>query len=310
MRSAPSIETLRELATLFTRPLFAEMSEPRGKELVSRKLEGVAGILRNGQSRVLRELFEQVFALLATYYRNEYVFKSAVAHAVIPEQVNPGIASVQIEFPVVPSILDVAAASDTTRAFEIKTDFDSSRRLDSQAESYLKVFDEVYLVTTEKSLSTFSRKLDSRVGLVVLNDEGSLVICRNAVSNKSNLQHDRICAALRQKERISALERRTGQPIIMPNGLVGAYCARQFAEISPLELHEIFVDAMRKRSDAGLKDGFIHKLPRSLRALGYATPLSGVGRRRLLETLDTPVSFALEQSLAMAIPDSSFPRVS
>ena len=292
MSVAPPVLALRELSTLFTRPLFAAMAGPYGEDEARRKLAGLTALMK-GPTVALRELFEQAFTLLEAHYRNEYVFKSALANVTIPEAIGPGLASVQVELPVSTSILDVATAANTTTAFEIKTEFDSARRLESQTENYLKAFDEVYLVTTETMLPSLSRGLDPRVGLSVLQPDGSFFRARDAVSNRANLKSRQVCWGLRQQERIAALERRTGIPLAMPNGILGRYCEEQFASIPALELHEIFLDAMRKRSDAVLKDGFIHTLPRSLRALGYATPLSGLARRRLMATLDIKVALTL-----------------
>jgi hypothetical protein len=295
MCRALPIEALRELSTLFTRPLFSSMGGAYSRDHVTRKLDQMS-CLQTGEVLKLRDLFDMAFAHLASHYRNEYVFKSALAQAAIPEPVGRGVSSVQIELPVFTSILDVATASDTTTAFEIKTEFDSSRRLESQTNNYLKAFDRVFVVGTEKTLPSLSRNLDSRVGLMVLHRDGTFSTTREASQNRDSLQARHICWGLRKKERLIALERRTGVPVIMPGGLLGQYCEQQFASIPSLELHDIFVDAMRKRSDAGLRDGFIHSLPKSLRALGYATPLSGIARRRVLDMLDTKVSLAIKGS--------------
>jgi hypothetical protein len=292
MSATLPLEVLRALSSLFTRPAFKALSGAYGQDAAQVHL-GRTGVLVKGKPQPLRELLETVFEHLERDYRNEYVFKSAIANGTLARFPLPGDASVQIEMPIHSSILDVAVASDTTRAYEIKTDYDSSRRLDSQTLNYLRAYDEVYLVASSKMLSKFAQGVDPRVGLITLEQDGSLNTVRQATSNRSNLQAYEICWGLRRAEQVGALEHRTGQRIVMPNGIVGTWCEKQFMTIPSLELHDIFLEAMRKRSLEKFKDNFIHRLPRSLRALGFATPLSGIGQRRLLENLDKSVPFAL-----------------
>ena len=291
MSATLTLEALRALSSLFTRPAFKALSGAYGQDAAQVHLRRT-GVLAKGKPQRLRELLEATFERLERDYRNEYVFKSAITNETLA-RFPLGEASVQIELPIHRSILDVAVASDTTRAYEIKTDYDSSRRLESQTLNYLKAYDEVYLVTSSKMLSKFSRGVDPRVGLITLEQDGSLNTVRQATSNRSNLLAYEICWGLRRAEQVGALEQRMGQRIDMPNGIIGTWCEKQFKTIPSLELHDIFLEAMRKRSVDRFKDNFIHKLPRSLRALGFATPLSGIGQRRLLENLDKSVPFSL-----------------
>jgi len=284
---------LRKLATLFTRPLFASMASGYNRDKVCRYISSLAAFQTAPPMR-LRDLFDEAYGLLVEHYRNEYVFKSAIAHAAIPAPIALGQVSVQIELPVFKSILDVATANSTTVAYEIKTEFDSSRRLETQSRDYLRVFDLVYVVAAERSLAAFSRNLDDRVGLIALAEDGAMHTVRLAESNRDNLVSRQICWGLRKAERVGALERRLGVTIKVPGGLLGEYCENLFSDIPPAELHAIYLDAMRKRSDQVLKDGFLHALPISLRALGYATPTSGIGRKRVLDVLDMEVPFALQ----------------
>jgi hypothetical protein len=288
---APPMATLRALATLFTRPLFASMGVSGSLAEVRRKLARNKG-LRVAAERPLRDLFDQTYSILVEHYRNEYVFKVAVVRHALTTLDAPGKGSVQIELPVFSSILDVAVTSDTTTAFEIKTDLDSVRRLESQSTNYLKVFDRVVVLGTDRTLPALSRNLDPRVGLAALQTDGTLTHVREALENRQNLQSYQICWGLRKAERVAALERRLGVKIRVPGGLLGQHCVKHFADIPPLELHEIYLEAMQRRSDAVLKDGFIQRLPASLQALGFATPLSGIGRRRVLELLETGVALA------------------
>lgn len=71
---------------------------------------------------------------------------------------------------------------------------------------------------------------------------------------------------------MSILERNLGMAINFPNGLIARECEWRFCSLTSENAHEVFVDAMRKRQTDPESVEFFSRLPKSLRALGYATP--------------------------------------
>ncbi|MBA1734104.1 sce7726 family protein, partial [Escherichia coli] len=87
----------------------------------------------------LRDLFTSLYDFLRLNYRNEYVYKTALVNKIIFGKHSPKTSSSSIELPIKNSIVDVAVFNGTSTAYEIKTEYDSPKRLITQAPDYLDV---------------------------------------------------------------------------------------------------------------------------------------------------------------------------
>ena len=87
------------------------------------------------------EYLDKIYLSLVSQYRNEYVVKNALINKIVSAN-KCGNISVFNEFRVGDSIADVVTFNGKSRAYEIKTELDSPKRLSSQSESYLKFFND------------------------------------------------------------------------------------------------------------------------------------------------------------------------
>lgn len=285
-----STQALRHIARAFTRPVFAEMARTGCAEEAIRYLSATGfrkAIATNNPS--LGAIFEHQWEELARYYRNEYVYKNELATRLIFKRHSPRTAGFLVELGIGKSIVDVAIANGTSTAYEIKTEFDSSKRLTSQTADYLKAFDRVYVVTHPNHVERYERDLDERVGLIVLSPKKSLTPFREAISNIENIEPRTIFRCLRRTEYLKAVTTHFGELPELPNGIIGTYCEKLFLDLSPHIAHQVFVQALRARTTDKNTVDFVKVLPPSLRALGYATPLSGRQREALTQLLSRPI---------------------
>lgn len=288
------IERLRLLACVFTRPAFAEMARTGDYRAPFRGLlkAGVATEpTQAGQQ--LGAVFDSAWAQLAKGYRNEYVYKNDLASRLIFGRHSPRTAGFQLELPVGRSIVDVAVVNGTSTAYEIKTEYDTPRRLQSQTGDYLKVFDKVFVVTHPAHVARFERELDPRVGLIAMSPTGAMSVQRDAQSNAHNVDPSAVFRCLRRAEYLAAIGDIFGSIPQLPNGLIGAHCEKLFATVSPQEAHESFIKAIRARTTDENTVQFVANLPSCLRALGYATPLSKRQRTEILALLSKEVGLTL-----------------
>lgn len=287
-----ALDSLRLLSRAYTRPMFAQLARTGDTREVSELLSKHGLVEQNVETLRLDELFERGWDRLATSYRNEYVYKNELATRLVFKRHTPRTAGFQVELRVGGSIADVVVANGTTTAYEIKTEFDTSRRLTSQTADYLKAFDKVYVVTHPAHVSRYERELDSRVGLIVLSNQHSLTPYREAASNKDNIDPHTIFRCMRREEYITAIETVAGPVPPMPNGLIAAHCEELFRQLTMEQVHKCFVKALKIRTINKTDVDFVTKLPPSLRALGYATPLSGRQRATVLGLLAKPVQLS------------------
>jgi hypothetical protein len=286
-------EKYRLLARMFTRPVFSTLAGS------GEWREGLSFLLREqllipGPVQSVSDLFESAWRQLRTSYRNEYVYKTEVANRIVFGRHSPRTTALHVELPVARSIVDIAVFNGTSTAYEVKTEFDSARRLQTQTADYLKVFDRVFVVAHPSSAAAYADLVDTRVGVLALETSGSLRLVREGNSNKANLTVATVFRCLRRAEYVKITEELLQMPMRYPNGLIARKCEEEFCRLRPEQAHQRFVNAMRKRYTDPHTVDFVSQLPHCLRALGYGTPLSGRQRATALSVLarEIDVSFA------------------
>jgi len=104
-------------------------------------------LTRASEKQSLASLFDSAWRAMRCAYRNEFVYKTENANRIVFGRHSPNTASLYVELPVGRSIVDVAVFNGTSTAYEIKTEFDTPRRLTTQTSDHLTAFDRVCLVT-------------------------------------------------------------------------------------------------------------------------------------------------------------------
>lgn len=273
-----------QLSALFTRPNFKRLSQSDDAAEVLREVLGWRE-LSQFSGKKIAEIYDSAWIVLRKFYRNEYVYKNEIANRIVFGRHKPRTAGLHVELPVAGSIADLAIYNGTSTAYEIKTDLDSAARLLTQSQSYLKAFDKVYVVVSEKNLHKYQSILHERVGLLILTKKGSLKEIKKALPNIDGVDHFSMYQCMRQAEKIDVAEIISGQQIDLPNGLIHQHCLSLFERVSVETAHHLYVEQMRARKTDIKTQVFVKSLPRSLRVLGYATPLSEQKRKSLKNKL-------------------------
>ena len=283
---------LRLFARLFTRPTFASLAKSKDWRYPLAYLQQ-HGLLKTDKPRPLSTLFDTAWEELKSSYRNEYVYKNEIANRIAFGRHRPHTASLHIELPVGRSIVDVAVFNGTSTAYEIKTEFDSARRLHSQTSDYLKAFSQVYVVTHPSLAEAYKQSVDDAVVILVLSRDASLQTIRHAKLDIERLDHSTMFRCLRRPEYESALSRCFKHVVGLPNGLIGRACGEAFAGLDRAQAHGIYVSALRSRRIQLPTATFLTNLPISLRAVGCATPLSQRQQSVVAELLMQPIPVSL-----------------
>lgn len=282
-------ELSRLIAHFFSRPVLEDIARRGSANLVGCELAALGVSSGNSQPRAA-DLFEAAFATLSRSYRCEYVYKAAIANRIVCGRHSPRTASLAMELGVASSIADVVVFNGTSTAYEIKTEYDSHRRLSTQTADYLRAFDKVYVVTHPELATHYANLTDERVGILSLNGKNQFSEVRPATADISRLEATTVCRMLRQNELMSAVQQYFGPQPTLPNTHIRRYYSELFCQLENARVHSALVSAFRKRTTTDEMANFITKMPPSLRALAFATPLSRPQRQRLLEALATPLS--------------------
>lgn len=273
----------RRVAQAFTRPVLADLAKT-GSDLALRaivsRIDGA-----NAADAPLGTLLDAALGGLRKHYCCEYVYKAAIADRIVFGRHSPRTASMHVELPVGRSIVDVAVFNGTSTAYEIKTEFDSERRLSTQTPDYLRAFERVYVVTHPALVARYSRILDERVGVLALSPRGSLTEVRVADGSGESIDKRALFRLLRSYEYCQVLEQEFGEQPPLPNGRRYGHYSKLWMDLSVEQAHKLTVSAMRARTTSPEMVDFMRQMPVSYRALGYATPLSSVQQARVLNLL-------------------------
>jgi hypothetical protein len=282
------LDRSRLIARAFSRPVLEGMARRGTGADVSRKLASL-GVGLDKATKTVGDMFDAGLEEIGRSYRCEYVYKAAIADRIVFGRHSPRTSSLALELGVDNSIVDAAVFNGTATAYEIKTEFDSPTRLTTQSPAYLRAFDRVFVVTHPDSAERYRGLLDERVGVLALNADNSLSVIRDAVGDISRVEPDVVFRMLRRAEYMEAVEMHFGPQPPLPNALLEAHYRTLFRNLTSLQAHTALVAAMRARTCSPKSADFYSSLPKSLRALGYATPLTVPQRARVLSSLATPV---------------------
>jgi len=221
------------------------------------------------------EIYDLAYKELLNSYRNEYVYKHAIAENIIrgKHRLSPKC-HFDTEFRVYDSIADVVIANGTTTVYEIKTEYDSFDRLENQINDYAKVFEYIYIVVPESKLLNVLSKIPEFVGVMTLTDGYTLRTEKKAISNINNIEPSVVFSCLRREEFINIIKQNFNElPFVRPVELK-AECKKLFLTLPKVKAHKAFLNALKSRSlqSGGIK--MIEKGPSSLTSIFLTAKLS------------------------------------
>ncbi|OHX22133.1 hypothetical protein BI344_05250 [Chromobacterium sphagni] len=223
------------------------------------------------------------------HYRYEYVYKNSIATKIAINRHSPNTTTSILEFQVNKSKADLVIVNGTSSVYEIKTEYDSFDRLNSQIADYKKVFDKINIVTHEGGIDRVAAIVDETVGLIYLDNKMRLKMIKAPESNISNIDQLSIFHCLRQGEYLKILKELKDFEPQVPAHLIYGVCKEKFLELTVEQAHLGMVKCLKIRGKTPGLSKFINCLPRSLRVLGLAGEMSVGQQERLLQAMEKTV---------------------
>lgn len=166
----------RIYASLFSRRVVAEVLGGSYKSI-----DKIYDLFRDNEAlerKTYLDYFLYLYRSMMKHYRCEYVFKNEVINKILLRHFsNPNTISFS-EFRVNQSIADLVMFNGVSRAYEIKTDYDSDKRLISQLTDYNKLFEKTYLVISAAGYSKYVNELPQNVGIIVFEYKNGRLVHR------------------------------------------------------------------------------------------------------------------------------------
>jgi hypothetical protein len=199
------------------------------------------------QSAALSVWFDFFYHLLVNHYRCEYVYKNAIATKIFLSRHSLQSSLMTDEIRSAGSRGDVAILNGTSTVYEIKSQYDSFDRLDSQLTDYQKIFDRIYVVTTQKKANQLPEMIGKGIGIIALRDDGTLRTIRESTSHKHLTDPASIFDSMRQVEYCRAIAEVFGYVPQVPNSQLYRSAKEMFCSLPPDLAHDLMVRQIKRR---------------------------------------------------------------
>ena len=248
----------------------------------------------------LTDLFEEAYKLLCKYYPNEYVVKNIIANNILLGIHSMNTASMLSELRIGSNKADCVIINGSSTCYEIKTKFDSLKRLPDQLAAYTSAFDKTYVVTHEVHLDELI-KIQSEMqsfGIIVSNNKNQLskkiIAPINTHFDTSLMFH-----TLRKDEYLDIARNVTGEEQDCPQTELFTKCKEIFCALDNDIANKHFKRVLKqyRRNDSK----FVSNLPNSMKNLGISYNLHKTYKKNIISSLLNCNQFNIEDINVLSI---------
>ena len=281
------------LARLFSAKVIKDLASSGSSRIACKILSECNLISRLNPRMVLRDFYDELFTLLFKEYRNEYIYKNALADKVLLGRHSLNSSFMLTEFRAGNCKADSVILNGSSTVYEIKSTYDSVVRLERQLSAYRKTFDYINVITSDDQLTKVEHVVSDSIGLMVLNDRYRISTVREASSQKASVDPAVIFDSLRKPEYTSIIQTQFGYVPDVPNTRIYNECKALFVQLDPQIAHDGMVKVLKKRGNCFLLREFITKVPDSLKAVSLACKLTKQDKSAFLKLLDEEIGSCL-----------------
>lgn len=237
-------------------------------------------------SKTYLDYLKYAYESIEKHYPNEYVYKNTFLNEWLINELGDVNAKVFSEFRLGKTVADLVMFNGVSKVFEIKTELDTTMRLDNQIDSYKDVFNEIYLIVPLSKLEQFL-SFDDSVGVISFSNERDQKFKteRQAIRNVK-IKADSLMHVLHTNEYKNIVSKYFEQ--LPPFNSFNQFqvCAKLLAQIPNEELNQLFIKQLKKR---GEKNELSVRNYSAFNQLSLALKLSREERALLFQNLKTPI---------------------
>lgn len=195
------------------------------------------------------DYLSKIYRILKVHFRNEYVYKNELLNELYRRYGRSDTIVIN-EFNLGRSVADLAMFNGSSKAFEIKSELDSNKRLDSQINTYSALFEECYIVVPEKQRIKYESLVDEHIGIILFchSDRGRIVIkkIKNA-SHNEKVDIDVLMSTVRTDEYKWMVKTHYGSLPPVSCFQMFDTCKEMLSVLTSDELHRLFNDVIKRR---------------------------------------------------------------
>lgn len=236
------------------------------------------------------ELLKKSYSLISRYYRCEYVYKNELIKLLLQKYGTKNSVYFS-EFRVENSIADMVMFNGESKAFEIKTEYDTPRRLEKQMGIYKRFFDKCYIVVPENRLDEYYGMVESSTGIITMCLDGKCIKLKEvrAAHHNECFEPGALMSCLRTEE-YKSIVLSLGASL---EGVAGydmyKYCYNIISQADTDKLKSLFLREVKKRKN---NTAMLRKYPMSIRQMMLSLNLPEEKANKLLKLLNININQA------------------
>jgi len=238
----------REASRLFSTAVFRQIAMGKSTQradIASSRLRDGLGLEREVTNQ---EVVELAYELLRRSYRSEYFYRNLLTSKVFVGRHRAANSVLLNEFRIGDSVADCVLVNGRGAVYEIKTEFDSPEKLQSQLASYYRAFPYATVVAHVDDADRYLRLLeDGPVGLIAVGTRDRLSEVKKAEPKTDEFDTRTMFNALRLSEVSGILQTVFGALPSVPNGLRYTTYLNLAQEMTPLSFQAHMQTALKTR---------------------------------------------------------------
>jgi len=282
------IKKMRNCSAIFSSTHFANLIKNDDYSFLNSRINSYEEISKKHITTYLGYI-KYVYSNLRKDYRNEYIYKNTLINELLIKKYGLKDTIAINEFRVGNSIADIVLFNGTSKAFEIKTELDTEKRLDGQLEDYTKIFKQCYVVVSENLIEKYL-KIDREIGIVALYSTSRSLKMREVRPAKVNekIDAETVIKAVRTSEYKAIVKEYYGKLPEMNDFNMFGICLDLIKAIPYNELNQLFIKTIKKRKN---NTSSLKLYNTELRQLALAMKLNPKNYQQLLEKLNQPIQY-------------------
>jgi len=284
-KTSISINQLRDYSSLFSRNSVTSWMK-NDFQSINIKIQRYDKKWLDSNRATYMDYIKYVYKVLESKYQNEYILKNTFLNKWLIKEVGHENSQVFSEFRVGNAIVDLAMFNGTSKAFEIKTEMDSPKRLNFQLENYRKAFNEIYLILPYSKVEQY-KDYDKEIGIITFYPDSveKFQIHRKSIANEI-VDKDTIMKILHTHEYKSmVLEHYEFLPSMTSFNQFNV-CRELLFDIPVSELNSYFIKFMKARQQV---NALSKRNYRELNQMSLAMKFSPDERKNLIARLKSPI---------------------
>ncbi len=284
-----NLNRMRSYSSVFSSMAFAKMMKDGDMSFIQAKIKRYdSDNFQKGKFSTYLEYINYIYRELVKTYRNEYVYKNTFINNMLLKEYGVKDTIAINEFKVGNSVADIVLFNGISRAFEIKTELDSNKRLKDQIADYCKVFDECYIVTDENLIDKYAKE-DPKAGLIKLEKRPRSVAMTEVRKPIKNDQIDphTVIRCLRTEEYKSVVKKHYGELPEINSFNMFEVCSELIEQIPQKQLSMLFIDVLKKRKS---NTSSLMQIDKELRQVALAMNINLQKYQQILNLLNEPIN--------------------